>query len=197
MNQHQGHWVTQNSKKHIWSMPLCMYREDSLFLWNTNIHLHVHTPLHPTGSMLTKGERFLYWFWPAKDYCMTGNLNFFTMNEWMNKWKNKGWASNNPKTMTVNNLFCIPFSILLSSSLAPWMKIKTLLYSVLHPLTILRWEPPGLLIAYMWQPRVLSRRCSFRSWRPRAELSVLKSPSKSDSRNTWILLSRPENHNII
>jgi hypothetical protein len=59
-------------------------------------------------------------------------------------------------------------------------------------LTILRCEPPGLLTAYMWQPRVLSRRCSFKSWRPRAELSLLKSPSKSDSLNTWILLSRPE-----
>lgn len=55
--------------------------------------------------------------------------------------------------------------------------------------TILRREPPGLLIAYILHPLVRSNLWSFRSDLLFASFCV--SGSNSDSLNTYILLSRP------
>lgn len=54
--------------------------------------------------------------------------------------------------------------------------------------TILRCDPPGLEMAYRWHPLVLSRRWSLRS---AFVFTRSSSHSKSESLNTWILLSRP------
>ena len=64
-------------------------------------------------------------------------------------------------------------------------------------LTILRWDPPGLLIEYMEHPFVRSNLCSFRSCLPRTTHSPFMSPSKSERRNTWILLSLPKHEETL
>jgi hypothetical protein len=124
-----------------------------------------------------------FWLFPHPWFYMY--MDIWKIKEWMNEmeWNKHTDIQTQTQTRCLFKVFSFIWLWLSKNSCTAWN---------VDSLTILRCDPPGLLMAYMWQPRVLSRRCSFKSCRPIAELSVFKSPSKSDSRNTWILLSRPE-----